>query len=162
MNIAFLRISPVMLLIMLLSACTSNGIYRSDFSDCIVTAQQSCESHAIQLHNQGTDEEYLLGFVEIDDQGQLRSRAQMQALLNELYALAAKESLLINVFVHGWHHNASPGDTNVESFKHSLTELSKVENQLQHSGRTPRKVVGVYVGWRGESIDVPLAKDATF
>ncbi|SCX08498.1 hypothetical protein SAMN05216379_10513 [Nitrosomonas eutropha] len=147
---------------LLLSACSSNEIYHNNFSSCVVTAQKSCESYSIQQHNKETNQEYLLGFVEIDDQGQLRNRAQMQALLNVLYALASKESLLINVFVHGWHHNASPGDTNVESFKHSLAELSKVENQLHHSGRTPRKVVGVYVGWRGESIDVPLVKDATF
>ena len=146
---------------LLLFACASNEIYRNNFSSCVVAAQELCESHSIQEHNEETNQEYLLGFVEIDDQGQLRNRAQMQALLNVLYTLASKESLLINVFVHGWHHNADPGDANVESFKHSLAELSKVENQL-HSGRTPRRVVGVYVGWRGESIDMPLVKDATF
>ena len=161
MEIASFRLFLVMLIAIPLSACTSNEIYRSNFSNCVVMAQESCESHAIQLYNKGTEREYLLGFVEIDDQGQLRNRAQMQALLNELYTLASKESLLINVFVHGWHHNAKQGDANVESFKLNLAELSKVESHL-HQGRTPRKVVGVYVGWRGESIDIPWINNITF
>lgn len=155
------RLILIASLVVLLSACASNEIYRSEFSDCVVTAQETCESHAIQLHNQGTDQEYLLGFVEIDDQGQLRNRAQMQVLLNELYTLAAKESLLINVFVHGWHHSAAPEDTNVEGFKDSLAELSVIENKL-HINKTPRKVVGIYVGWRGESIAIPGINNITF
>lgn len=161
MEIISSRLFLVMLGVILLPACAPNGIYRNTFSHCEVTASESCESHAIQQHNKGKDDEYLLGFVEIDDQGQLRNRAQMQALLNELYTLASKESLLINVFVHGWHHSAKPGDTNVESFKHSLAELSKIESQQLHPG-TPHRIVGIYVGWRGESIEVPWINNITF
>jgi hypothetical protein len=161
MNAATQKILLVALLTTLLSACTSNDIYRSRFSSCVVTPQESCESHAIQYHNRATDQEYLLGFVEMDDQGQLRDRAQMQALLDELYIMAASQSLLINVFVHGWHHDAKQGDANVENFKASLAELSQVESNL-HLHKTPRKVVGVYVGWRGESIGVPLLNNVTF
>ncbi len=161
MNTVILRGIPAVLLAMLLSSCAPNEIYRKDFSDCAVTAQESCESHAIQHHNKGTDKEYLLGFVEIDDQGQLRDRKQMQILLDELNDLAARDSLLINVFVHGWHHSAKPGDSNVENFKDSLAELSVIESKL-HPGKTPRKVVGVYVGWRGESITIPVVNNITF
>lgn len=128
--------------VLLLSACASNNIYRANFSSCEVTQQHSCAPNAIQYHNSGSDKEYLVGFVEIDDQGQLRDRAQMQALLDELYKMAAKESLLINVFVHSWHHSAKPGDPNVESFEQSLAQLSQVEHSLH---KEPRKVVGVYV-----------------
>lgn len=159
MTISTQRAVLLLLLTALLSACASNDIYRSQFSRCEVTPQESCETHAIQRHNGGSDTEYLVGFVEIDDQGQLRDRAQMQALLDELYTMAAKESLLINVFVHGWHHNAKPGDDNVEGFKQSLAQLSQVEHSMH---KAPRKVVGVYVGWRGESIDVPLLNNITF
>lgn len=152
--------------ILLLSACASNDIYRKDFNICEVTTQESCESHAIQLHNKGSDEEYLLGFVEIDDQGQLRDRTQMKAVLNQLYELAAKENLLINVFVHGWHHSTKPGDSNVESFKKILAELSEIEHTQHekhtHIDKTARKVVGVYVGWRGDSIEIPVINDITF
>lgn len=148
------------LLTMLLSACASNDIYRNKFSSCIASPQAPCESHSIQRYNENSDNEYQIGFIEIDDQGQLRDRKQMQVLLDDLYNLASKESLLINVFVHGWHHSAQPGDPNVESFKQSLVQLSQVEHLLnkQH----PRKIVGVYVGWRGDSISVPYLNFVTF
>ena len=149
----------VALLSSVLAACASNTMHRSDFTQCDVTGQERCEGHAIQRHHVGSDQEYLIGFVEIDDQGQLRNRAQMQALLDELYAKAANDGLLINVFVHGWHHSAQPGDPNVEDFTSSLAQLSKVEHALH---KIPRKVVGVYVGWRGDSIDIPGVNALTF
>lgn len=61
MEIASFRLFLVMLIAIPLSACTSNEIYRSNFSNCVVMAQESCESHAIQLYNKGTEREYLLG-----------------------------------------------------------------------------------------------------
>ncbi len=157
------RLISLVLLIFLVSGCASNDIYRKAFSSCQVSPQKTCEEHAIQLHQASSDQEYLLGFVEIDDQGQLRNRRQMQAVLDELYIMAANESLLINVFVHGWHHNAKPQDSNVESFKGSLAQLSQLESELATAqNKPPRKVVGVYVGWRGESIDVPYLNNITF
>ena len=154
------RTLPLVVLALLLSACASNNIYRSSYTSCEVKPpQQLCNTNSIQYHESGTDQDYLIGFVEIDDQGQLRDRAQMQALLDELYNMASKESLLINVFVHGWHHNAKPGDSNIEGFEKILGQLSKIEH-AQHP--KPRKVVGVYIGWRGESIDVPVINNLTF
>lgn len=146
----------------LLAGCAYDGIYRSDYQRCAASASNDCESHSIQIHNQGQNDEYLLGFVEIDDQGQLRDRKQMIALLDELYRIAANSNLLINVFVHGWHHNAAPGDSNIEGFKKNLSKLSEIENDLNIDTRQPRQVVGVYVGWRGESIDFPGIRYLTF
>jgi hypothetical protein len=103
------------------------------------------------------------GFVEIDDQGQLRDRAQMRALIDSLYQIAVNDSILINVFVHGWHHNAAPGDPNIQSFKGALARLSKTEHDLSLTKHTAsRKVIGVYVGWRGESITIPGINYLTF
>ncbi len=79
----------LLVLALLLSACSSNNIYRSNFSRCEVPPQSSCEPHSIQRHNAATNQEYLLGFVEIDDQSQLRDRAQLQALLDDLYKTAS-------------------------------------------------------------------------
>lgn len=150
-------------LAVLVSGCASNHLYRDQFSSCVVSNEQNCEIHAIQHHHVGEAQEYLVSFVEIDDQGQLRDREQLQAVLDELYVMAAKESLLINVFVHGWHHNASFGDSNVEHFKQSLANLSRLESELATSQKKQaRKVVGVYVGWRGESIDFPVLNMLSF
>lgn len=145
----------------LLSGCASNAIYRSDYTPCAVSAQNACDQNAIQIHNAGTSTEYSLGFVEIDDQGQMRDRKQMEALLDTLYQRAGKESLLLTVFVHGWHHNASPGDQNIESFKHNLAMLSALEHRRSGIG-TPRQVAGIYIGWRGESIELPPFNYLTF
>lgn len=157
------RIAALVLCALLLAGCASNALYRDRFDPCVVTPQQHCEAHAVQRHGSDSAAEYLLGFVEIDDQGQLRDRAQMNALLDELYGLAARESLLINVFVHGWHHNAAPGDSNVEDFKRSLARLSELESRLSAAeGTAARRVVGVYVGWRGESLEIPIVHHLTF
>ncbi|AEG00527.1 esterase [Methylomonas methanica] len=147
----------------LLSGCASNEIYRSDYRPCDVSAGNACELNSQHNYNIGADDEYTLGFVEIDDQGQMRDRKQMQALLDTLYQKAAQESILLTVFVHGWHHNARPGDTNIESFKENLARISKIESRrAKELGRPPRKIAGVYIGWRGESIDVPPFNYLTF
>ncbi|MDD1611560.1 MAG: esterase [Methylococcaceae bacterium] len=147
----------------LLTGCASNEIYRSIYEPCIVSAGNACELNSQHLYNTGKDDEYTLGFVEIDDQGQIRDRKQMQALLDTLYKTAAEESILLTVLVHGWHHNARPGDPNIESFKDNLAKLSAIESRRSKElGRPARKIAGVYVGWRGESIDVPPFNYLTF
>jgi len=147
----------------LLTGCASNEIYRSIYEPCSVSPGNACEQNSLHLYNTGKDNEYTLGFVEIDDQGQMRDRKQMQALLDTLYKKAAEESVLLNVFVHGWHHNARPGDPNIESFKDNLAKLSAIESRRSKQLKRPaRKIVGVYVGWRGESLDVPPFNYLTF
>lgn len=158
-----LAVLTMVLSALYLTGCAPNQIYRSDNSLCKSSKQSDCSKHSIQLYNEGSNSEYLLGFVEVDDQGQLRDRAQMDAVLDTLYTMAAENSLLINVYVHGWNHDASPGDTNVESFSEHLKKLSEIETDLAtKESRPPRKIVGVYVGWRGESITVPVLQLATF
>ncbi|WP_305907251.1 esterase [Methylomarinum sp. Ch1-1] len=153
----------IFLLALLLMGCAPNIVYRSDYASCTVTEGNACETHAIQIHHAGSDREFQLGFVEIDDQGLLRDRKQLYALLDRLYATASKDNLLINVFVHGWHHNAAPGDSNIEGFKDNLAKLGQIESLLsQNKKRQARKVIGIYVGWRGESIDFPGLRHLTF
>ncbi len=146
---------------LILTGCAADKIYRSQYSPC-PAAEQGCERHAIQRF-QSQNSEFWLGFVEIDDQGQLRDRKQLQAVLDELYKIAASEDVLINVFVHGWHHDARPDDGNIKGFKRILQQLSQVESQRSvRKHQRPRKVFGVYVGWRGESIDFPGLRYLTF
>ena len=156
-NMAQKLLLPVFLMASV--GCSYNDIYRNNYQVCAASATDSCDQHSVQIYND-SNEDYLLGFVEIDDQGQLRDRKQMEALLNHLYALTKDKQLLLNVFVHGWHHNAEPGDTNIEGFKKNLAKLAAIEHQINTA--KPRKVVGIYVGWRGESIAVPGINMLTF
>jgi hypothetical protein len=68
--------------------------------------------------------------------------------------------IVLIVFVHGWKHNADPSDNNVEALRAVLTQLSLAEKaQNDHPAR---KVVGVYVGWRGLSQTIEPFKELSF
>ncbi len=69
-----------------------------------------CKYNAVQNyvgHKHGDN--YSLGFIEFNDQGQLRSREQLYAVINEYEEIArkaeeAKSGVVMVVFAHGWHH----------------------------------------------------------
>ncbi len=146
-----------------LSACSSNQIYRSDFTVCEYSGAGTCSTHALQTHTSDKAEEYQLGFVEYDDQGQLRQRAQMDAVLDEYRRIAGSEEVLLVTFIHGWHHSAAPDDGNITSFRNMLREISRNEQKgSEQQKRQRRKVLGLYVGWRGDSISVPYINGLTF
>ena len=96
---------------------------------------------------------FSMNFVEVDEQGILASRDQAEAAL----ANAAKdkdEDSYVIVFVHGWHHNASSEDANVKGFYDALALVSRWNPK--------RKIKGIYVGWRGDSLPVPGLRYLTF
>ena len=163
MNLTLKNNLLVLILIMLLTGCASNQMYRTDYKVCDYQSTGQCASHALQRHAPDNEGNYHLGFVEYDDQGQLRDRAQMNAVLDEYYDIAAKNEVLLITFIHGWQHNASPEDSNIQSFRDLLTRASRYESRgsLQQ-GRVKRKVLGLYIGWRGESIDVTYLNNISF
>ncbi|MDR5809076.1 alpha/beta hydrolase [Caballeronia sp. LZ019] len=61
------------------------------------------------------------------------------------------QRLLIITFVHGWKHNASTDDAHVRLFRQVLENTAALEEEAG----THRRVVGVYLGWRGDSLNVP-------
>lgn len=153
----------VPILLFLLGACAGNDIYRDDYTPCIYSSANDCAHSAVQVSASGKDHEFHLGFVEYDDQGQLRDREQMDAVLNKYREMAGKEDVMLVAFVHGWHHNAKPGDSNIKSFRQLLAGVSNTESLAsRQQRRNKRKVLGVYIGWRGESITVPLVRELTF
>ena len=154
-----------MVVTMLLAAtgCASNMPYRTDNKPCIFSKQGDCVVNAIQHHAANQNDEYTLSFVEFDDQGQLRNRDQMQSVLDHYNEIAAKNDILLLIFVHGWHHSAAPGDENVQKFRGLLAKVSKTEHgNAKQQGLAPRKVLGVYLGWRGDSISIPYLNAVTF
>ena len=147
---------------LLINACSFNGQYRTQLIPCTITPDTSCGSAAIQYENNGQSE-YHLGFIEFDDQGQLRQRQQMEAVLDYFYNLASREDVILTVFVHGWHHDAEVTDTNVLEFQRLLRQLSIAEIRgSEQDKRAKRKILGVYLGWRGDSIEIPFVNNLTF
>jgi pimeloyl-ACP methyl ester carboxylesterase len=152
--------------VLALVGCAPHKLYRTDMTNCASTNPElECRDHTLQERTDpaNPDYNYLLGFIEFDDQGQLFDRKQMQAVLGKLYEEVASADLLMVVFVHGWTHSAAPGDSNIQTFRESLERLSELESRISsQTGQPERKVAGIYLGWRGGSITLPVLENATF
>jgi len=144
--------------VLVFSGCAQNSAYRTDYQSCVYTQSTDCADRAIQHHAPGQSGEYYLSFIEFDDQGQLWDREQLHKVLNSYQTIAGTHDVLLVAFIHGWHHNADPEDGNIKEFRRLLTKLSQAES----NGGTGRQVLGVYIGWRGESITIPVINATTF
>lgn len=149
-------------------ACTSNKIIRStiaktdpnvcnfkyqpDLAGFTKSGAVDCTKFSIEDH-----QDYTLAFVEFDDQGWMYDRAQMDLLMAELEAQSAGDNdLSIFVYVHGWKHNAEFCDNNVCCFRETLNQMQVLEDKYASTySWKPRKVFGIYVGWRGLSVTGP-------
>ena len=60
------------------------------------------------------------------------------------------------VFVHGWKHTAKHDDSNVVQFREFLSRAS--ENEVVGK----RRVIGLYLGWRGAVTNIPILKEASY
>jgi pimeloyl-ACP methyl ester carboxylesterase len=161
------KLAAAVLAIFAVTACAPFKEYRTIYPEVCVsptpTPSPECATHALQQLPTANGNHYLLGFIEFDDQGQLWDRKQMSDVLEKLEGTAGTRELLMVVFVHGWKHSAAPGDGNIETFRKVLAQLSDSETQIGKLTHTePREVAGVYLGWRGGSVTVPLAENATF
>lgn len=149
-----------------LSACTANRPYRTNLISCDTTKPSAdCAKAVIE-----TTADYRLGFVEFDDQGWFWNRGQLDAVEKMVQSEAgigqvgASPGIVMVLFVHGWKNNAAYDNPNVEMFRATLKELNHAE-QIRN-GAHARKIVGIYAGWRGLSIESdyfpPLGKELTF
>ena len=156
-------IAALLCTLTLLIGCVPNTAHRPIAAVCSAgdCAQDSIEVHPVAG---APGQEYLLSFVEFDDQGAQLQPAQMAALFTRLEAESRLQDLCIVVFVHGWKHNAAADDTDVTAFQALLAGMAKTEaaHAPGLSGK-PRKLVGIYAGWRGQSSALgDLAADLTF
>jgi opacity protein-like surface antigen len=105
--------------------------------------------------------DYLIGYAEFDDQGWAYSgETQLHAIQDRLHADLtnpeyAGADFLVIVFVHGWHHNAHDNDCNVQEMRQMIKMTSNQFKQAFAAKELarPRRVIGIYAGWRGESVD---------
>ena len=134
---------------LLLAACTSVSPYRTELAKtCDLTAISAgtappeCGLAAIE-----TSKDFDIAYVEFSDQGWLYSRDQLATALKLLHKPDPRP-LQIIVFVHGWKHSARFEDTDVRAFRETVMPAMA---RNQPNSRT----VGVFVGWRGASLDLP-------
>jgi pimeloyl-ACP methyl ester carboxylesterase len=102
--------------------------------------------------------EFDLSFVEFDDQGKFWNRDQQLGALDKLAddPQAKQRGAVILVFVHGWQENADVANPTVACFRQMLHRWS------QDEGDDGRRILGVYVGWRGRSQQLPILTSLTF
>ena len=175
------------IVLILCSGC-SHYAHRDKGGECVITGGNYCIGHNITIESDNanlaalTDQEivnygeYSLSFIELDDQGHQFSRERTIEVLDfvkkqgELKDAAGEDiGQDIILFIHGWHHNAGYyeiGDTdakyvedgNIISFRETLKNIA----YFKKKAKSKRKTTGIYIGWRGESIDIPGVNVFTF
>ena len=110
-----------------------------------------------------SSDRYELHVVQADDQGSFWDSQVTQSTLNRVKELSETQNTLIVLFIHGWHHNADPSDSNLQAFKSALDDLyveladpRRSTLRDESTGKPDARIVGIYVGWRGQSLPEPL------
>ncbi len=151
-----------------LAACQPNAPFRENTTACVtggVDGGARCASHSLEQHPIADfpGRFFLLGFVEVDDQGKPYLRSQIDALFDRIEEEARYKDLSIIVYIHGWKHNDAAADTNVQAFRGLLSEMAEMELRRAPTYWPAREVVGIYIGWRGLSVDAgEVSEDLTF
>jgi hypothetical protein len=113
---------------------------------------------------------FTMFFIELDEQGRFYDDSQFEALRDFLVPRQKKgevkqveqRDLSIVTFVHGWRNNAKYDNANVGLARQVLDFAALGERSEPHPNPSarPREVVGVYVGWRGKSLEGLAAWEA--
>lgn len=128
-----------MLVLVMLNGCAPNKAYRTAALNPSCP-EQGCTDAVIEQHKT-----YDLAFVEFTDQGNVFDRQKMEDVLRHVEKHAKHpDGASVFLYVHGWQHNASPTSSNVRSFR------KKLHLTAQHK-TSKRRIIGIYVGWRGLS-----------
>lgn len=160
MNVAPIA-RPILVVTMssIVLGCTSNEPFRTNFE----TSGGDPAKAVIE-----STQDYKLGFVEFDDQGwfwDIRQRTVVEQMIRDEAGIgsaqgATPRGIILVAFVHGWKDNAAYNGDAVKAFRDILQQLSDAEKvQTVHA---TRKVVGVYVGWRGLSATWEPFKELSF
>jgi hypothetical protein len=149
--------------------CQPNAPIRDRTTACVAPpgdpgdgcSSYSLEEHRVQGH---PGQSFLLGYVEFDDQGKPYIRDQITTLFDRIAEEAKYRDPCIVVFVHGWKHNDAVTDTNVIQFRRLLHQMAEMELERPPGRYWPsRKVVGIYLGWRGLSFGAgDIGRNLTF
>lgn len=94
--------------------------------------------------------------IRFTDDGRMVDRCEWTEVLEQL---KVKKSQIILIYVHGWKHNADDDDQDRRNFESLLRELAE-EEKIRRSD--PRQVVGIYIGWNGKAMTLPIIENLSF
>ena len=135
-------------------ACVPHKLY-NDSPEKYIQPVQASETDAAPAH---------LAVIEFDDHGVLWKREQLEdtiALIREANRLAQDGTLVI-VYIHGWKNNANPNDPDgaLARFRESV-RANAASNPAERPFAADQ-VVGVFLGWRGDTSNLPVHEQLTF
>ena len=97
--------------------------------------------------------------IQVDDFGNFWDPAPARDALAYVERVSKATNTIVTVFVHGWHHDAAPGDKNARDFGRSMDDLATrlgeelyTQSRLELTGDPGVRLVGIYIGWRGRSL----------
>jgi len=148
-----MRRIALLAMLLILSGCTTHYQVRGtqdvlgpiDPQD-LVGNEEITKARQISMEHQSIEkyDNFSLGVIEISDEGAVNASQKkevMDWIVNE-----SKNGGLLVVFAHGWHHGARTCDRDLCCFRAALSELKKA------GAGGDGKVVGLFLGWRGESL----------
>ncbi|WP_226687836.1 hypothetical protein [Stutzerimonas stutzeri] len=146
-----------------LSGCAIYGPHwtTANYFECYSTAANCLDKKTVPHTPTGTPAKFILGIIEFDQFGNLLLPEKTQDLLHRIDKISTTEEIITVVFVHGWKNSAAnvPGG-DLQEFLQTLQNLAFYEENLNPT--RPRKVIGVYLGWRGASLTIPVFENLTF
>jgi hypothetical protein len=107
--------------------------------------------------------------IQVDDHGSFRDPEIPVRALDSIAQSARKTNTIVILVVHGWHHDAAPDDEYAVGFAKTLQDIrTKLDDNVDGkpgfyrrsrqilTGSGDVNVFGIYVGWRGMSLPMPL------
>ena len=137
-----------------MTGCAGNDAFRTD-APAPCPGVNCDNSSFLQDH---THHGFDLAFVEFTERGNVFDRARMQTVLDKIEGYArSDQGVTAVVFVHGWKNNAHADNSNVFSFRELLKKTAALRARQDR-----RRLVGIYVGWRGMSLDAGLLTNLSY
>ncbi len=174
------RIATQIIFALILVGCADNAPYRTanpgvspaPFEECNVKYSErehldDCDqSYYATYRHQDKDGNYDfdLAFVEFTERGAVFDQERMEDVIKRVGEKAKlPHGVTTVVYVHGWKNNAAPDNGNVRSFRGLLAKTAQLQHKLANDAKRQghanndfhkRKLVGIYIGWRGASLQV--------
>ncbi len=145
-----LHIECLLVVIFLLTAgCASKNPYHTINStpdNCAEATAEQCIDSYYQEHPG-----YDLAFAEYTDRGNAFDSSWIDNVVERIQTRSDDHNgVVVVTFIHGWKHNAKETDSNLRDFKKALESIASNSSSLYG-----RRLVGLYIGWRGLSLDIP-------
>ena len=144
------------------TGCASNAPYHSSAPSGAVCATEPASNECLtSVYQEFASHD--IAFTEFTERGNAFDDKAVESVLTKIKEHASARGVVVIVFIHGWKHNAAEQDENVRSFKDALNTMTGIlGNTFGETELGSRRLVGVYVGWRGASIELPLLENLTF